>query len=68
MNEWMETQVDGEVSKGTDQALGTAQCKGEKTASLGTQFSGRGQVILVFSLWKQQCVGPALGPLNSHSL
>ena len=56
------------MSEGTDQALGTAQCKGEKTASLGTQFSGRGEVILVFSVWKQQCVGPALGPLNYHSL
>ena len=45
------------------------QLNAEQTASLGTQFSDNGEVIWVFSLlWKQRCVGLALGPLHSHGL
>ena len=49
--------------------MGEGQLHAEQTASLGTQFSDNGEVIWVLSLlWKQQCVGPALGPLHCHGL
>ena len=61
MDEWMDRQRDGWMSAG--------QLNAEQTASLGTQFSDNGEVIWVLSLlWKQWCVGPALGPLNSRGL
>lgn len=48
------------------QALGTAQCTGEKAAGVRTQSSGRQGVTLVFGLlWKQQ-YHSSPGPLNSH--
>lgn len=43
------------MGDGMGQALGTAQCTGEKAAGVRTQSSGRRGVTPVFGLlWKQQ--------------